>query len=399
MSKRFKIANTIIGILILVVLIIVQQLYFNTRKVDTEETTASTEVSSPEEKTTETDKETEVTETEVTETEVTKTEATETEATATETTEKESEKTEPSETEVAETESVETENTEAESSETEATETEESTEVTTSVPETSIEPSTVIMPEPTTEAAYPVALIATVKFKTRYIGETLTGEDFNIVVKYSDESRIKNPEGWSADPLTLTGTTNTITVVYGELSTTVTVKAEEKPVYDPVYVFFGDSRFVGMKAVASPNDYFMALSGSGYTFMASKMEEIIAGATPACALVIGFGVNDGQYFIPQYIDAINSIAARYPGKVYFLTVNPVDEEMQVQYGYHKLNSMIDQFNATVIASLSSNITIIDTNTFLKEHGCSWVDGLHYTADTYRVIYDYIRGVVSATFNG
>lgn len=89
--------------------------------------------------------------------------------------------------------------------------------------------------ESTTKDAETVRTVATVQSikasvsGTHYIGDTLTGADITVVVTMSDGSTITNPAGWSASPLMLTGSSNQITVAYEGVSTTVTVKASEKP--------------------------------------------------------------------------------------------------------------------------------------------------------------------------
>lgn len=81
----------------------------------------------------------------------------------------------------------------------------------------------------TTKAAVTVQSIKASVSGTHYIGDTLTGTDFAVTVTMSDGSTLTNPAGWSANPLTLSGMSNQITVAYEGVSTTITVKASEKP--------------------------------------------------------------------------------------------------------------------------------------------------------------------------
>lgn len=81
----------------------------------------------------------------------------------------------------------------------------------------------------TTKAAATVQSIKASVSGTHYIGDTLTGTDFAVTVTMSDGSTLTNPAGWSANPLTLSGMSNQITVAYEGVSTTITVKASEKP--------------------------------------------------------------------------------------------------------------------------------------------------------------------------
>ena len=73
----------------------------------------------------------------------------------------------------------------------------------------------------------PISITASVKEKRRFVGEELDKADFTIIVKMSDGSEVKNPNGWKATPLKLTSEGfNAITVSYGSVSVKTSVKAE-----------------------------------------------------------------------------------------------------------------------------------------------------------------------------
>lgn len=255
---------------------------------------------------------------------------------------------------------------------------------------------------PTVENA--ISIAAAVANKTFYIGDTITGSDFTITVTY-DNGRVDiNPSGWTAVPLELTSESNDIIISYEGLTTVVTVNAQPAPTpvppvkENPRFVFLGDSRFVALKSISTDEtDTFFAEVGEGYYFLERVKETVIADGTPNSVLIIGLGVNDGQWFIPEYIASINDIIARYPGKVYFTTVNPVDEVAEVAYGYYKENATIDNFNAQVTSGLVGNVTVIDTSAYLKNTGCTWADGLHFSKTTNIDVYNYIKESVMATY--
>ncbi len=77
----------------------------------------------------------------------------------------------------------------------------------------------------TTTEAVTVQSVSAVVSGTHYVGETLTGADFTVTVKMSDGETLTNPDGWSAQPLTLSSTSNLITVAYEGASVTITVEA------------------------------------------------------------------------------------------------------------------------------------------------------------------------------
>lgn len=70
-------------------------------------------------------------------------------------------------------------------------------------------------------------ITAGVTSKTRYIGDTLTTDDFTVKAVMSDGSK-KDISGWTAEPLTLGGKSNVITIYYDNFTATVTVAASEK---------------------------------------------------------------------------------------------------------------------------------------------------------------------------
>ena len=97
------------------------------------------------------------------------------------------------------------------------------------------------------------------------------------------------------------------------------------------------------------------------------------------------GVND-LYRAESYISYINGKASSWASKgahTYFVSVNPTEGS------YNHLNSDIDSFNQKLKSGLS-NVSYIDTNSYLKSNGFSTTDGLHYTSDTYNKIYSYIK---------
>ena len=64
-------------------------------------------------------------------------------------------------------------------------------------------------------------------------------------------------------------------------------------------------------------------------------------------------------------------------------INPINNN------YLYLDSNIKNFNQKIKSSLNSKIKYIDTNSYLVSNGFDTLDGLHYTNDTYKTIYNYI----------
>lgn len=106
------------------------------------------------------------------------------------------------------------------------------------VPEPEPEPVPEPEPQPQPEPqpvvpATPVSISATVKSMERHVGDQLNASDFTVTVTMSDGSTVKNPNGWTANPMTLASESNVITISYNGLTTTVTVPAVVVSIGEP----------------------------------------------------------------------------------------------------------------------------------------------------------------------
>ncbi|GEM_PF-1452511 len=162
------------------------------------------------------------------------------------------------------------------------------------------------------------------------------------------------------------------------------------------YVFVGDSRYVGMSAYAQPEDTFIAKNGIGYEYLVEQQEQI----EKACkkdkntALIIGLGVNDFRYSLDKYVSKIKELEQKLDCDIFYMLVNPVDEEKEAAHGYSVENDKINTFNETISSELSPEVHIIDTNAYLTKKGYVTVDGVHYDNATYEVVYNYIKNTVN-----
>ena len=169
----------------------------------------------------------------------------------------------------------------------------------------------------------------------------------------------------------------------------IKVKEKSKNTYETLFIM-GDSRSVGMSYIDdSTSHQYTAKVGEGYKYFNNNYEAVLEKATSKDAIVINFGVNDLSN-VDKYIELFNKIAKNTKAKIYFLTVNPVDEEKEAKNGYSIKNKDIDTFNEKMIKGLDSKITIIDSNSILKEEGFDTTDGIHFTKDTYKKILNIIE---------
>ena len=157
------------------------------------------------------------------------------------------------------------------------------------------------------------------------------------------------------------------------------------------YLIVGDSRTVGMdSAVSSSETKFIGKVSMGYSWLKAtagpNVKQYLLG-NPKLKVIFAFGINDlGN--IASYISYYNALMKEFPDtEFYFLSVNPVDEELSSSKGYSVKNSAIKKFNTKLKSAFGTKY--IDTYTYLTKNKFSTIDGIHYTADTYLKLYNYI----------
>ena len=168
------------------------------------------------------------------------------------------------------------------------------------------------------------------------------------------------------------------------------------------YVYVGDSRTKGLKAALEKygritgKETFICEIGEGYDFLMANMANIRSVCDSSTVLIIGLGINDMKYRYNEYIAAINNMAATMDCQIYFMLVNPVNEAEEAAGGkFHITNADIDTFNARMLSGLGPSVHIIDTNSYLKNVIVNYttMDGLHYTDETYIIVYDYMQNFI------
>ena len=155
------------------------------------------------------------------------------------------------------------------------------------------------------------------------------------------------------------------------------------------FIFAGDSRFVGMAENTAPEDVYVAKGSMGLKWFKESEPAIRREEGDNSALVIGFGVNDlGS--ADGYVEYVNG--AQFSSRTYFLTVLPVDES----YGTAVSNADVEAFNEKLKEGAEA-YEVIDAYAYLQENGFSSFDGLHYTAETYKNVYDYLKRYIREDF--
>lgn len=176
-------------------------------------------------------------------------------------------------------------------------------------------------------------------------------------------------------------------------SSTTSTSATNKT-YNKV-VLVGDSRFAqqSLHAAGNSKTTYIAESKRGLDYVKEQINNIKKHDCENCAFVINMGVNDywKNNIVSEYTTYLNNFANSIKGKLYFLSVNPVDEakEKSTNQMYITTNASINAFNNAVRKGLNSKITYLDSNAYLKANGFGTVDGIHYDEATYKKIYNFI----------
>ncbi len=152
------------------------------------------------------------------------------------------------------------------------------------------------------------------------------------------------------------------------------------------YIFVGDSRFVNMNDVCEiskkDNLFMVAKVGQGYSWFTQtalkQIKRIISsGLYDKWKLIICLGINDLDS-LNKYLEKYEELMEDYD--ITLVSVNPVNNYGKIS------NGTIEKFNK---ALKSLGLPYINTYNVLMTTGYSTTDGLHYSGDTTRKIYDSI----------
>ena len=169
-------------------------------------------------------------------------------------------------------------------------------------------------------------------------------------------------------------------------------RIENHKVVRDTTVFVGDSRVVGMETasdlVGKGAISYLGKVGAGYSWLSSECINTIQDYENV-NIVLCFGVNDlGN--IENYVTLYRTLMDTNQNVDWWvLSVNPVDEGKESQYGYSVRNFSIEDFNARLQEEFSD--IYIDSYSYLLDSGYATVDGVHYTPETYRNIENFVIG--------
>lgn len=168
---------------------------------------------------------------------------------------------------------------------------------------------------------------------------------------------------------------------------TTEVPETEAVLQDPI-IWVGDSRTLGMRDALenADHDIFIGASGEGYEWLSETGLPELKKALesyPQAPVVINFGVNDYDN-LSNYMALYQSLTAEYADTdFYFLSVNPIEPTICKNI----TNEEISDFNAHLKEAFPD--TYIDSFTQLMISQSVPIDGIHYSEEDYRMIYEFV----------
>jgi hypothetical protein len=176
-------------------------------------------------------------------------------------------------------------------------------------------------------------------------------------------------------------------------------------------LLIGDSRTVGLAVYVlgagsdgngstvigstSGNDYIIAKTSMGISWMRSMEDAIDSIVDSDTAIVINMGTNDAATpnISSSYVSWINDKSREWISKgatVWFMNTGPVDDSKS-QY---VKNEDISRFNSEVKRGLVSSVGYIDLYSALENTNILYDSyGIHYDRETYRVVWNLVVDTV------
>ena len=161
----------------------------------------------------------------------------------------------------------------------------------------------------------------------------------------------------------------------------------ETPYHFKGIIYTGDSRIQQMKGYVDIENA-VCRGSTGYEFFIENLDTIKSMYRDDYVILVEFGIND-TLNLELYIEAVNGLAAE-GYNVAYLNLMPVDEELSAKWEYGSKNRVLNAFNARLYKNLDDRVILLDINSYLWHVGFDMYDGLHFTENTYRIIYRFIE---------
>ena len=163
-----------------------------------------------------------------------------------------------------------------------------------------------------------------------------------------------------------------------------------KHTFTEKYVFFGDSRTVGLEEAVGNQKENMYISkwGGGVNWMKSTGGPLLRqylNENPKVTVFLCLGANEPEK-ASAYASYYKTLISRYKKtKFYVVSVNPVQPEKRADLKQRAPRYL--EINRLYKKNFKS--LYIDCYQYLLKNGFEAYDGLHYTSDTYLKIYEFL----------
>lgn len=163
-------------------------------------------------------------------------------------------------------------------------------------------------------------------------------------------------------------------------------------------IYVGDSRMVGLCLsvnLSSKEDCSIAKGSMGYNWFSNTALPQIKSklnSNKNSTVVIYMGTNDllNNGAFESYAKDYNQLAKDYnDSSIIIVSVTEIDDNKAVENGYQVKNSQVVNFNNSLKKSLSSDVKYCDVYSKINNN-FNTSDGIHYTSDTYKNIYQQIQ---------
>lgn len=212
--------------------------------------------------------------------------------------------------------------------------------------------------------------------KNDVVATTTTSETTTTTIETTTTSSRISFTTTDTTAVTTSSTTSSHEIVTNDNSTVVNS-------YDEYY-WVGDSRTVGLSSIT--NIDCTAKVGAGIELLRSNIYNITS--LRGNNIIFNLGVND-LHNVNSYLEIYNSLPEEFlaNNNVFVLSVNPCNCD------YEYLNDDIEYFNETMKNGLRSDISFIDSYTYMIENGFYTSDGLHYINSTYSDVYNHVMEII------
>lgn len=248
----------------------------------------------------------------------------------------------------------------------------------------------------------------------------------NVIISPTNPQKVTYEAGETLSPVN--STVHLYQVVF-KRSTETSLTSGQMAKLDTVkyskIIFVGDSRTVrmnqtlrtqncianlaGVDFVASSSQGLSWFQSTGYETLLKKVKTAGADASCPVAIVFNLGINDLAN-ISEYVSYLRQVAPELEGlncRLFYMSLNPINSTMIDKKGLiHREEADVREFNRRIKSELNDSYVYIDIYSWLVQTGYSTDsgmsgqntgidDGLHYTVNTYKRIFDRSITMVNA----